>query len=53
MEATGNQELEQCRGGNVKLTESVPPDTKVFLKKPELIFRGNHIKGARGKTRER
>lgn len=40
-------------GGNVWLTESVPPDTKVFLKKPELIFRGNHIKGTRGKTRER
>ena len=26
-------------GGNVWLTESVPPDTKVFLKKPELIFK--------------
>jgi len=27
-------------GGNVWLTESVPPDTKVFLKKPELIYKG-------------
>jgi len=26
-------------GGNVWLTESVPPDTVVFLKKPELIIR--------------
>jgi len=26
-------------GGNVWLTESVPPDTTVFLKKPELVFR--------------
>ncbi len=40
-------------GGNVWLTESVPPDTKVFLKKPELIFRGNHSKEAREKSRER
>ena len=28
-------------GGNVWLTESVPPDTKVVLKTPELIFMGN------------
>ena len=28
-------------GGNVWITESVPPDTKVYLKKPELIFSGN------------
>ena len=28
-------------GGNVWLTESVPPDTKVYLKKPELIYTGN------------
>ena len=28
-------------GGNVWLTESVPPDTTVFLKKPELVFRQN------------
>jgi serine O-acetyltransferase len=27
-------------GGNVWITESVPPDTKVFLKKPELIYQG-------------
>jgi serine O-acetyltransferase len=40
-------------GGNVWLTASVPPDTKVFLKKPELIFRGNHSKGAREKNREK
>jgi len=26
-------------GGNVWITESVPPDTKVFLKKPELIYK--------------
>ncbi|MGQ9920891.1 MAG: serine O-acetyltransferase EpsC [Desulfobacca sp.] len=25
-------------GGNVWLTTSVPPDTKVFLKKPELVY---------------
>jgi len=25
-------------GGNIWLTESVPPDTKVMLKRPELIF---------------
>lgn len=28
-------------GGNVWLTESVPPDTTVFLKKPELIIQEN------------
>ena len=28
-------------GGNVWLTESVPPDTTVFLKKPKLVFREN------------
>lgn len=28
-------------GGNVWLTESVPADTKVFLKKPELVFINN------------
>jgi len=27
-------------GGNVWLTESVPPDTKVFVKKPELVYVG-------------
>jgi len=26
-------------GGNVWLTESVPPDTSVFLKKPELVMK--------------
>ena len=26
-------------GGNVWITESLPPDTKVILKKPELIYR--------------
>ncbi len=25
-------------GGNVWITESVPPDTRVFLKKPELVY---------------
>jgi serine O-acetyltransferase len=29
-------------GGNVWLTESVPPDTKVILKKPELDYIGNN-----------
>lgn len=28
-------------GGNVWITESVPPGTRVFLKKPELIFKGS------------
>ncbi|MCL4503893.1 MAG: serine acetyltransferase [Deltaproteobacteria bacterium] len=27
-------------GGNTWITESVPPDTKVFLKQPELIYKG-------------
>lgn len=27
-------------GGNVWIMESVPPDTKVFAKKPELIYKG-------------
>jgi len=27
-------------GGNVWLTESIPPDTRVFLKRPELIIQG-------------
>ncbi|MHB9075544.1 MAG: serine O-acetyltransferase EpsC [Desulfobaccales bacterium] len=40
-------------GGNVWLTDSVPPDTKVFLKKPELVFRGNHTEGAQGKAGDR
>lgn len=28
-------------GGNVWITESVPPDTKVMLKRPELVYTGN------------
>jgi serine O-acetyltransferase len=28
-------------GGNVWLIESVPPDTQVFLKKPELVMKNN------------
>jgi serine O-acetyltransferase len=31
-------------GGNIWLTESVPADTKVILKKPELIYSGNETK---------
>ena len=31
-------------GGNVWITESVPPDTKVVLKRPELVFSGNNRK---------
>jgi len=31
-------------GGNVWITESVPPDTKVLLKKPELVYIGNNIR---------
>ncbi len=34
-------------GGNIWLTESVPPDTKVLMKRPELIYAG---KKAREKT---
>jgi serine O-acetyltransferase len=36
-------------GGNVWLTRPVPPDTKVFIKNPELIYRdkgGPHLKEA-------
>jgi len=29
-------------GGNVWITERVPPDTKVMLKRPELVYIGNH-----------
>jgi putative Mn2+ efflux pump MntP len=29
-------------GGNVWITESLPPDTKALLKYPELIFSGSH-----------
>ena len=31
-------------GGNVWITESVPPDTKVLLKRPELVYVGNHTR---------
>ena len=37
-------------GGNAWITESVPPDTKVYLKKPELIYSGN---GRRQTDKER
>ncbi len=30
-------------GGNVWLTESVPPDTKVTVAKPELVFKGPSV----------
>jgi serine O-acetyltransferase len=30
-------------GGNVWLTESVPPDTRIIIKKPELIYSDHHI----------
>jgi serine O-acetyltransferase len=26
-------------GGNIWITTSMPPDTKVFMKKPELVFK--------------
>lgn len=29
-------------GGNVWITESVPPDTQVLLKRPELVYIGNN-----------
>ncbi len=32
-------------GGNVWLTKSVPPETEVFLKKAELVFKKNRLKG--------
>jgi serine O-acetyltransferase len=31
-------------GGNVWITDRVPPDTKVLLKQPELVYIGNHKK---------
>ncbi len=31
-------------GGNVWLTESIPPDTEVFLKKPELVMKNKSKK---------
>ena len=30
-------------GGNVWITDSVPPDTEVFTKKPELVFKGKNV----------
>jgi serine O-acetyltransferase len=30
-------------GGNVWITESIPADMHVFLKRPELVFRGKSI----------
>ena len=36
-------------GGNVWITGSVPPDTKVLLKRPELVYIGNNK--SRGKAR--
>jgi len=36
-------------GGNVWIIDSVPPDTKVLLKKPELVYIGNNTdKGSPG-----
>jgi serine O-acetyltransferase len=29
-------------GGNIWITESIPPQTKVLLKPPELVYIGNH-----------
>jgi serine O-acetyltransferase len=34
-------------GGNIWLTESVPPDTRVMLKRPELIFSGKKEKAGK------
>jgi serine O-acetyltransferase len=40
-------------GGNVWITESVLPDTKVLLKRPELLYIGNNDKlGSLGKEEE-
>ena len=33
-------------GGNVWLTGPVPPDTQVYLKKPELVFKGRELRRA-------
>lgn len=30
-------------GGNVWITQSIPPGTKVLLKKPDLIYSGNSV----------
>ena len=37
-------------GGNVWITEPVPPDTKVLLKQQELIYRGNTTKNIRSES---
>ncbi|MBU0673090.1 MAG: serine acetyltransferase [Proteobacteria bacterium] len=37
-------------GGNIWITESVPPDTKVILKKPELVYSGNGKKNDKRRT---
>ncbi|MBU0943141.1 MAG: serine acetyltransferase [Proteobacteria bacterium] len=41
----GNTEIgaRSVIGGNIWLTESVPPDTKVMLKRPELIYSGRKV----------
>jgi serine O-acetyltransferase len=31
-------------GGNVWITERVPPHTKVLLKRPELVYIGNNTR---------
>ncbi len=35
-------------GGNVWITEPVPPDTKVILKRPELVYIGKNRQGSQG-----
>jgi serine O-acetyltransferase len=35
-------------GGNVWLTESVPPDTQVYIEKPELVFKDKSNPATRG-----
>ncbi|MFH1349610.1 MAG: serine O-acetyltransferase EpsC [Pseudomonadota bacterium] len=38
-------------GGNVWITGPVPPDTKVLLKRPELVYIGNHGSDIKSKQR--
>ncbi len=40
-------------GGNIWITESVPPDTRVLLKRPELIYMGKGSKGVKTKKGRR
>jgi serine O-acetyltransferase len=40
-------------GGNVWITDRVPPDTKVLLKKPELVYIGNHSQSSDQSSRSR